>query len=197
MKNLKASIFIALFLNSIINAGNIMLPANSTVLVCHQMELHKKVQDYDPPMNTFFVYKDYLIQPDNRADYDTSYIIKKKKLLLNKITLKNVSGLLYADASICEDLKNNQYIIIQNEWEDEDASSGTGILVIEISNNTAKKLYRDNFDDERYTPKKLLNQQKYLPITPTLFEKDGGLYMKVGSTYKSDVITLKKLKINQ
>ncbi len=111
---------------------------------------------------------------------------------MNKITLKDVSGLLYADASICEDLKNNQYIIIQNEWEDEDASSGTGILVIDISNNTAKKLYRDNFDDERYTPKKQLNQQKYLPITYTMYEKYGGLYIKVGSTYKSDIITLKK-----
>lgn len=185
-------VFTVLLLNSIVNAGGNNLPINSKPLICHQMEMHKKVQDYDPPMNTYFVYKDYFIQPHNRADYDTSYIIKKKNLLFNKITLKDVSGLFYTNTILCEDSKNNQFIVLEDEWEGEDASSGTGILVIDISNNTAKKLYRDNFDDERYTPKKLLNQQKYLPITPTLFEKDGGLYMKVGSTYKFDIVTLKK-----
>jgi hypothetical protein len=192
MKNLKIVVFTVLLLNSIVNAGANSLPTNSETLVCHQMELHKRVQDYDPPMNTYFVYKNYLIQPDDRTMIDTSYIIKNNNIKLNILTLQNTGTLIHTDASVCNNSKNNQYIIIEDEWEGEDASSGTGILVIEISNNTAKKLYRDNFDDERYTPKKLLNQQKYLPITPTLFEKNGGLYMKVGSTYKSDIITLKK-----
>ncbi|MDD5160803.1 MAG: hypothetical protein PHI47_12165 [Sulfuricurvum sp.] len=192
MKCFEIAVFIALFVSSIVNAASEKLPANSEFLTCNKMELHKRVQDYDPPMNTYFVYKNYLIQPDDRTMVDTSYIIKNNNIRLNTLTLKNTGTLIHTEASICNNTKNNEYIIIEDEWEGEDAGSGTGVLVIDISNNTAKKLYRDNFDDERYTPKKLLNQQKYLPITPTLFEKDGGLYMKVGSTYKSDIITLKK-----
>lgn len=106
--------------------------------------------------------------------------------------MKDIGFIIHTNAIICMNSKDNQYIILQDEWEQEDASSGTGILVIEISNNEAKKLYRENFDDERYTPKKLLNQQKYLPLSSSLFEKNGELYMKVGSRYKTDIITLKK-----
>jgi hypothetical protein len=75
MKNLKIIIFVTLFVSSIVYAASEKLPANSEPLTCNKMELHKRVQDYDPPMNTYFVYKNFLIQPDDRTMIDTSYII--------------------------------------------------------------------------------------------------------------------------
>jgi hypothetical protein len=142
--------------------------------------------------NTEFIYKEYFIQISSNSLDDPAYHICINNHQLNQITLKDVGFTIHTNASVCESSKDNKYLVIKNEWEDEDASSGAGVLIIEISNNNAKKIFRDNFDDEHYTPKKLLDKQKFLPINTTLFEKNGGLYMKIGSTYKSDIITLKK-----
>lgn len=193
MKSLKVTIFIALFVSLIVNAASEKLTATSEALICNQMKMIKNNATVETAkLATEFVYKEFFIRIKSNSADDPVYQIYKKNHPLNQITLKDIGFIIHTNAIICENSKDNQYMVFQDECEQEDASSGTGVLVIDISNNTAKKLYRDNFDDERYTPKKLLNQQKYLPITPTLFEKDSGLYMKDGSTYKSDTITVKK-----
>ncbi len=193
MKNLKITILIGLFVSSIVYASSEKLPATSEAFICHQMKMIKNNATAETVRaNTEYMYKEYFVRITSNSVDDPVYHMYVNKHQLNQITLKDVGFLIHTTANICENYKNNKYVILENEWEDEDASSGTGVLVIDISNNTAKKLYRDNFDDERYTPKKQLNQQKYLPITYKMYEKDGGLYMKVGSTYKSDIIILKK-----
>ncbi len=190
MKNLKLAIFIALFINSVVYATSEKLPVNSEELVCHQVKIQNS--DENPFSITKIFYNDYVIASDNKSEYDISYIIKKNNATLKKITLKNVGVFNHTKGSFCEDLNKNQYFVIEDEWEEENGDSGKGVLVIDVSQNNVKKLIKSNFDNDDYTPYKLLLKMKYLPITPTLFEKDGGLYMKVGSTYKSDIITLKK-----
>ncbi|MCX6060703.1 MAG: hypothetical protein NT103_00405 [Campylobacterales bacterium] len=195
MKNLRITALTVLFIGALTYADSPKLPEKNEALICHQMELHKRVQDFEPPMNTYFVYKEYFVQPDDRSE-DIIYNIKKNNVLLNSITLKDVGTLIHTKANLCEDLNNSQYIVIVDEFEgeggDDGAYSGEGILILEISKNKVKKITKKDFFDDIYTPQKLLNQQKFLPITYSMFSKDGGLYMKVGSTYKSNIITLKK-----
>lgn len=82
----------------------------------------------------------------------------------------------------------------QKEWAiiETNGEFGATLFVVEIDGDKLKELKQSHYDYVKYTPDKLLKQDKYLPITYTMFEKDGGLYLRVGSTYKSDVITLKK-----
>jgi hypothetical protein len=191
MINLKIAIFIAFFMSSIVNATQMMLPFNAKALVCHQMKMQKKDIEI-PYSDTQFLYKEYLIQKTRNSAYDPVYIIKKNNIVFNKLVLKDVGDLDLTNANICEDLSNNQYVMIEDEWEQEDGDSGHGVFIIDLSKNNTKTFTRSTVNNDDYTPHKLLLKMQYLPITYTMFSKDGGLYLKVGSTYKSDIITLKK-----
>jgi hypothetical protein len=69
-------------------------------------------------------------------------------------------------------------------------------FIVDLTNPKISKIFEHKYGDKyssfKYTPKKILEQDKHLPVSYNLFEKDGRLYLKVGSTYKSDIITLKK-----
>lgn len=94
----------------------------------------------------------------------------------------------FGDILFFKHLNQNNYAIIKYYPEGEK----TYYFIVELDNKKIKNIYHSYYKLSRYIPKKLLMQEKYVPITYTMYEKDGGLYLKVGSTYKSDVITLKK-----
>ncbi|MDD3596768.1 hypothetical protein [Sulfuricurvum sp.] len=197
MQNINKIVILLVMLYTIVLADSMQVFENSENLKCNQMRMVKKIQnrDFDPPMNTYFVYKNYLIQPDDRDIENASYIVKKNNTKFNLVTLKNSGTLNYSKALICDDMNEVKYILLIDEFEgggEDGTYSGEGVLILEISNNNLMKINKKDFFDKKYTPKKLLDEDKTLPLTYTMYKKDGGLYMKVGSTYKSDIITLKK-----
>lgn len=214
MKHLKFAIILALFINSTVYATSTKLPENAERLTCNQMKIITDPNDRNYVRRwAIFQYQKYAIHYKvNSADI-LSYNIIENNASLKKIMIKNIGTKDYTNANICEDSKRNHYFVLEQgnfEAEDDDGRILTG-KIIEImgdSQNDKQKYFTATFYDQYfkvsekqtsqfhvfsgYSPEKLLSQDKHLPITYTMFEKDDGLYIKVSSTYKSDVITLKK-----
>lgn len=221
MKNLKLAIFIALFINSVVYASSEKLPDNTKELVCHQMTLiGKSAETYAPYLWYAFRYKDYKIRYEYKiidvykSKTTSSYEISENNISSKKLTIKNVASADFTNANLCEDSQKNHYFVLEQgeyESEEDDGRSLTGkmIEIISDSNENNKPKYFSGIFYDQYlkgveklksqykiisghTPEILLKQDKYLPINFTMYEKDGGLYFKVGSTYKANVLTLKK-----
>lgn len=222
MKNLKLAMFIALFINSVVYATSGKLSNNSTELVCHQMNLISKSPEmYGKSLYYMFHYKNYIIHYEYKiidvykSKTITNYEIKDNNESNKKFTLKDSVSHDYTNANVCEDSKHNHYFVLEQgnfESEDDDGRNLTGKIIEIINannkNNDKEKYFYGTFYDQYfkvpkkqtsqfhifagYSPEKLLSENKPLPIAYTMYEKDGGLYLKVGSTYKSDIITLKK-----
>lgn len=221
MKYLKFAIFIALFTNSVTYATSEKLPDNSQELVCHQMSfVEKNPEMYAPYLWKVFRNKDYIVRYEYKiidvykSKTTASYEIIENNISLKKLIVKNLASFNFTNINLCNDSQENQYFVLeQDDFESEDDDgrylSGKEIFIIDASNkNNIKNLFLGTFYDQYfkvskkqtsqfhifsgYSPEKLLSENKPLPITYTMYEKDGGLYMKVGSTYKSDIITLKK-----
>jgi hypothetical protein len=216
MFSLKNVFFILLLFCSVIKADLLQSSLDKNItLECSNMNMKNDMNNKnDPYLRTDFKYKDYIIH-HNTVNSDAIYEIIKEKKVLKKLSIKDASGTaIHTNGKYCGDLNQSEYFIFEYEVaaENYDGSglSGKGLFIIDACDkNDIKKLFLGIFYDQYlkgtekiksqykiysgYTPPKLLKQDRYLPITYTLFEKDGGLYMKVGSTYKSDIITLKKL----
>jgi len=142
-----------------------------------------------------YLYQDIkvkIINHGSMSDSDKAYIdyvfYKNNKLDGNCRFYQTDSFSDFGNAYLFKSFSNTSYMLIEYNGE-----YNTYFFIVEIANNKAvKKIYEHSYYYNRYTPEKLLKQDTYLPITYTIYEKGGGLYMKVGSTYKSDIITLKK-----
>lgn len=137
-----------------------------------------------------YKFKNYLIT--NKQIYknnalETQYVIKKDQNEIGKITSDKLATDHYK-ARVYK-LSNMLYFIFEQE-----AEYAMSYIVIEVSNNAATKIIDNSYSCDKYMPAKLKDTTDCYPANFTIYsEKDGGLYMKVGSSYKSDIITLKKL----
>ncbi|MDD2369398.1 MAG: hypothetical protein PHQ90_08855 [Sulfuricurvum sp.] len=136
-----------------------------------------------------YKFKNYLIT--NKQIYksnalETQYDIKKDqneigKIISDKLATDHYKARVY-------NLSDTLYFIFEQE-----AEYSMSYIVFEISKNTATKIIDNSYSCDKYMPPKLKDTADCYPADFIIYsEKDGGLYMKVGSTYKSDIITLKK-----
>lgn len=136
-----------------------------------------------------YKFKNYLIT--NKQIYksnalETQYVIKKDQNEIAKIISDKLATDHYKARAY--NVSDTLYFIFEQE-----AEYSMSYIVFEISKNTATKIIDNSYSCDKYMPPKLKDRTDCYPADFTIYsEKDGGLYMKVGSTYKSDVITLKK-----
>ncbi|MDD4950805.1 hypothetical protein [Sulfuricurvum sp.] len=123
------------------------------------------------------------------GDDDCKYVVlvNKKNKVLGEFNIDNADAWSLDNIYLLNNTIDQQYFVIEAYCED-----SVKYFVVSVNNDKISLILKKEFYNEQYTPQKLLKQNKYLPVTYSMFEKDGGLYMKVGSTYKSDIITLKK-----
>lgn len=178
-----------------VQAANSSLDSNNTT-VFTQNKLQKKELENgntiytSKALNVNVILHPYISNTDK--DYvDYVFFIEKHKI--GNIRFYDSSGNFGDFGNVYSFInKNSTYIIL--EYLDE--SLERYYFIVDVTNSKISKIFEHKYGDKysslKYTPEKLLMQNKYLPITYTMYEKDGGLYLKVGSTYKSDIITLKK-----
>lgn len=136
-----------------------------------------------------YKFKNYLIT--NKQIYksnalETQYVIKKDQSEIAKIQSDKLATDHYKARAY--NLSNMLYFIFEQE-----AEYSMSYIVFEISKNNATKIIDNSYSCDKYMPPKLKNTADCYPADFTIYsEKNGGLYMKVGSTYKSDIIMLKK-----
>lgn len=221
MENLKLVIFIVIFINSVVNAYSQNLPEKNNGLVCHQMtllskspEIYSKSLWYTFKHKNYSIHYEYKILDVYKSKSIAVYDIKNNNIIIKKLIVNDDIFHHYTSVNLCEGAKGDYYFVLEEsnfESEGDNGENLTGKLIEIISDNNESinsKYFSAIFYDQYfkvpkkqtsqyklftgYTPEKVLKQDKYLPITYTMYKKNGGLYMKVGSTYKTDIITLKK-----
>lgn len=164
----------------------------SNALNIKGIELSK--YDVNKEINNGFIisdykFKNYLIT--NKQIYksnvlETHYVIKKDQKEIGKIISDKLATDHYKARAY--NLSDTVYFIFEQE-----AEYSMSYIVFDISKNTATKIIDNSYSCDKYMPPKLKDTTDCYPAEFTIYsEKDGGLYMKVGSTYKSDIIPLKK-----
>ncbi|MDD3596766.1 hypothetical protein [Sulfuricurvum sp.] len=114
-------------------------------------------------------------------------LFKENGKLLGSYKIDNESASIENIYVFIDDAKKIKYYFLETS----DSMGNVCFDILNITNNV-NKIASKCFSLDDFNSPTMISKNKYLPITYTMFEKGGGLYLKVGSTYKSDIITLKK-----
>jgi hypothetical protein len=176
-------VFLLFILNIVVHATNNKNIAGNDL---NSTEINKQLK------NGFLVnsyrYKDYFLLNQQIYKTDgivTQYTIQKAKKNLGKISTKNLATDPY-NAKVYE-VDDSLYFILEQESE-----YTMSYLILKVTDTYVEKIIEKSYSCQEYMPPKTKHMYDCYTANFTMYEKDGGLYLKVGSTYKSDVITLKK-----